>query len=573
MKTLFVLLVALLLIQNNYAQWNYVSFTDARVLLSADKTGNNAVLGGWKNPLATGKSYYSVDGGNTWNAAQVPDSLRAITGLKMINGNLVYACGAKNLVMPSKEEQIIPEMYAADPEKYSLYKKGIFTDKEETYKGWFLQSVNGGVSWQPKGTLPDSVNYLVSMVFTSEMTGYVLALGPGATRIGILKTTDGGTTWNWIYRPSPGTRINAFSFCDEMNGIIAATTGTNDGLMLKTTNGGASWESTFLMDNRLMYIKLITPSKVITLAESSPISKVVLVSTNGGTNWTGGYSFSTDNLFIDGVDGIDGGWMIVYGTLYPTGSSTPFVYGTLDNGLTWIQRTLTPVTDITMTSSVMLNYSEWYITGTYMITTGFILKTTNNGGLPVELASFTASQVNNIVTLDWITATELNNYGFEVERKSPSTEYISIGFVKGNGTTTEQQNYSFMDNLQGTSGKFSYRLKQIDFDGSYSYSNEIDLEILNVPENSIPTEYSLLQNYPNPFNPSTTISFELPEASDVSLKIFDLLGREKSEVLNEFRNAGRHNVTFDASTLPAGVYFYELRAGDFSGLKKMVLLK
>ena len=145
--------------------------------------------------------------------------------------------------------------------------------------------------------------------------------------------------------------------------------------------------------------------------------------------------------------------------------------------------------------------------------------------VPVELTSFTASITEGNVILNWSTATERNNLGFEIQRKSDGS-YRTIGFVDGHGTTTEIQNYSFAD-INTERALYNYRLKQIDFDGTAEYSEEIEVEFFN------PSTFELKQNYPNPFNPSTNISFSLPEPGLVTLKIFNIIGEEVAELLNK----------------------------------------
>lgn len=191
----------------------------------------------------------------------------------------------------------------------------------------------------------------------------------------------------------------------------------------------------------------------------------------------------------------------------------------------------------------------------------------NNYILPVELTSFTGTvDLNGNVELKWITETEINNQGFVVERKTNNTDFTSVGFIKGNGTTTEQKVYSFIDrNLE--SGKYFYRLKQIDYNGQFEYSDIIEVDVLKV------LEFSLEQNYPNPFNPSTIISWSSPIDSWQILKIYDILGNEVTTLVNEFRTAGKHSITFDISNLAAGTYYYQLRIGEFVQTKKMTLLK
>ncbi|MCW8995074.1 MAG: T9SS type A sorting domain-containing protein [Psychromonas sp.] len=186
--------------------------------------------------------------------------------------------------------------------------------------------------------------------------------------------------------------------------------------------------------------------------------------------------------------------------------------------------------------------------------------------IPVELISFTASVNQKNINLNWITSTETNNQGFEVQRKSCNREYEKIGFVAGCGTTTESHSYTFTD-MNIPSGSYTYRLKQTDFDGSYKYSNEVSAEV------GIPVEFELSQNYPNPFNPNTKISFSIPLSDFVTLKVYDVIGKEVTILVDEVKSAGYSAVEFDASSLPSGIYFYKIQAGSFTDIKKMVLLK
>jgi len=185
--------------------------------------------------------------------------------------------------------------------------------------------------------------------------------------------------------------------------------------------------------------------------------------------------------------------------------------------------------------------------------------------LPVALVEFTAQARNSSVILSWKTATELNNQGFDIERKSANQDWLSVGFTRGNGTTNSPQTYSFTDN--NVSGKNFYRLKQIDFDGTFEYSPTVEVLV------GAPTQFVLEQNYPNPFNPSTKIAYRLPKTEKVKLAVYDALGREVAVLVNTEKPAGTYEATFDASTLSSGVYFYKLQAGAFSETKKMLLLK
>ncbi len=191
--------------------------------------------------------------------------------------------------------------------------------------------------------------------------------------------------------------------------------------------------------------------------------------------------------------------------------------------------------------------------------------------IPVELTSFVANIADGTINLNWITATELNNSGFEIERMSILNSQVSnswekIGFVTGNGTSTEVSTYFFVDN-QPTQGKSYYRLKQIDFDGSFEYSNTIEVDF------SLPIDFSLEQNYPNPFNPNTKISWQSPVSSHQTLKVYNILGKEVATLVDEVKPAGNHEIDFNSALLSSGVYFYKLQIGSFVETKKMILLR
>jgi hypothetical protein len=198
---------------------------------------------------------------------------------------------------------------------------------------------------------------------------------------------------------------------------------------------------------------------------------------------------------------------------------------------------------------------------------------------PVELISFTALQSENNILLEWQTATETNNQGFEVQRSFRGSEFEPIAFVNGNGTTTEVHAYSYTDNNL-KEGSYSYRLKQVDFDGTFEYSNVVEVN------EAAPAVFALDQNYPNPFNPSTKIKFTVPtppissplvkgrtKEGFVTLKVFDILGNEVATLVNEEKTPGKYVVEFNATNLPSGIYFYKLQAGSFIETKKMILLK
>lgn len=194
-----------------------------------------------------------------------------------------------------------------------------------------------------------------------------------------------------------------------------------------------------------------------------------------------------------------------------------------------------------------------------------------NAPLPVELITFSAEVNRGTVTLQWQTANEVNNYGFEIERaiqnENPlQAEWVTIGFAPGSGNSNSIKSYSFADNSPGV-GSFLYRLKQIDNDGGYDYSNVISVDL------SGPEQFSLAQNFPNPFNPKTVIRYSLKEAGEVTIVIYDMAGNQAAVLVKETKHAGSYIVDFDASTLASGVYTYTMKAGKFKDTKKLILMK
>jgi hypothetical protein len=190
--------------------------------------------------------------------------------------------------------------------------------------------------------------------------------------------------------------------------------------------------------------------------------------------------------------------------------------------------------------------------------------------IPVEFTSFVGNANENSVVLNWSTASEKNNHGFQVEKKF-GNDFAAIGFVNGKGTTTQTQNYSFVDKNVSI-GKAEYRLKQVDFDGSSTYSKVVEVEITK------PSEFALNQNYPNPFNPTTKINFSLAADSKVTLSIYNVLGQKVVTLINSNLNAGIHSAQFDASGMQSGIYFAKIEAvgnngQKFSSIKKMTLMK
>jgi hypothetical protein len=244
----------------------------------------------------------------------------------------------------------------------------------------------------------------------------------------------------------------------------------------------------------------------------------------------------------------------------------------INNGISVLNAVLS-ATEVTLTTSA-------HESGTYTVTVNNVTdlagniidpdhNTASNYPMPVELNSFSAEVKNNQVILNWVTETEINNYGFDVERCALSAEHQAwekIGFVEGNGNCNSPKKYTYTDKYPVGGSKYQYRLKQIDNDGQFEYSESIEVLM-------IPTEIALFQNYPNPFNPSTKISWQSSVDSRQVLKVFDMLGNEIVTLIDEYKPAGSYEVNFDAINFASGIYIYMLTVDNYTDTKKMVLLR
>jgi len=481
-----------------------------------------------------------------------------------------------------------------------------YPPNSSSYTG-YVRTTNGGNSWS-LNTIPGISNGYLDEIFaidadTAYVTCYKLVGTTGT--VGIYKTTDGGLTWN---------RQNAYNssqtgpayiyFFDSQNGIVIG-----DYLeTYTTTNGGANWnlvtmptplgdewtwlgESRFAVSGNTIWF-CTNKGRVfkstdkgytwnIILSESQYYdwrpsiafqnSQIGIYAQNMGGNATdhivrkttdGGISWDTlsnpilENLSpscIQHIPGTTSTYILVAGRV-PIMKGTAITY---DAGETW--------TLLDTVGCFLVNFASYSTGWGSQWGTNVVYKYVGPP-LPVELTSFTATSNGKEVILSWSTATELNNLGFEIQRSTEGNEFFTVGFVNGHGTTTEQQNYSFADkNLNN--GKYYYRLKQVDFNGSFEYSDVVEVEWRAF------NSYLLEQNYPNPFNPTTTIGFGVKERSNVKIIILNAIGEEVAVVLNGEREPGFHQVDFNATYLPSGVYFYQLRAGAFVETKKMLLLK
>lgn len=249
------------------------------------------------------------------------------------------------------------------------------------------------------------------------------------------------------------------------------------------------------------------------------------------------------------------------------------VYENLGSGLNWTKQVVATTGSHNIRVVDIGNDGDFDIFGANWRGTGNVdlWENLTDPSVPVELIDFTGRVSDNVVILTWHTASEINNFGYEVERSSDSQKFKKIGFVRGNGNSNTVQKFEFID-TDISAGRYYYRLKQIDLDGTFVYLKTIEIS-LNLPE-----EFQLLQNYPNPFNLETRIEYHIPSSGFVTLKVFDVKGKERDILVHEHLPGGYHKTIWNAHDLPSGVYFYQLSVkGDskiqFSAVRKLILLK
>lgn len=446
--------------------------------------------------------------------------------------------------------------------------------------GTILKTTDAGKNWENINL--NITNALSYIQFLTDSVGFTA----GANGI-ILKTTDAGNSWSTLSSGNTNT-IHEGCFINDSIGWFVG----NNGLLLKTTDGGSHWIISNISSGNFNWIEFLNQD---TGFACSSTDGQVWKSIDGGITWTLKINLGTEiwqTCFLDNQNG----WVVGDNGLIlkttdcgeswqfsnsPTSNKLRSVYfHNSDEG--WIvgkNQTILHTTDSGVNWQIVISgyYSELlhvkFIddnSGCIVGTNGIILITNNNGGggvVPVELTYFDCEIIDNKeIELKWNTATELNNLGFEIERRFEDFSWTKIGFVEGNGTISQETNYFFTDSpIQ--SGKYSYRLKQIDFNGTFEYSSEINVEF------NESQSFQLYQNYPNPFNPTTKFLFFLPEEQQIKLSILNVLGEEILISAEGIYKSGNHQIQFDASKLSSGMYYYSLTSEKFHETRKMILIK
>jgi photosystem II stability/assembly factor-like uncharacterized protein len=538
-----------------------------------------------------GNVFKTTDGGATWTVGVTLSEPQYATSAL---GNTVYSVGRSGTTFKSTDDGVTFTALSTTVTytqirmiKFINANLGIGTAGSTTTGdslGFLIKTTNGGATWSDVGY--NFKNIVYSVATPSPTTWYV-----GRGRNAIFKTTDAGATF--VQQTTPITltpNFNDIGFVDDNNGYAFTSTGG----IIRTTDGGTTWANanTPFGTTAIYAAHVFSANKTIAVGGSAK----AFMTTDGGATWTAVTtnipgSFFTVRFYDDNFGVIAGynspnpvaskttdGGVTWTALTFPTefdgnslwgvgfrNSNTYWlsgingaIYYTTDGGTTW--NNTKPATGNTLYSFAVVGDDMW-LSGTQ----GTILKGYSSPFIPVNLVSFSANVVDDQVSLNWKTATETNNKGFEVERNS-GIGWNKISFISGKGTTSEGTSYSYTDNPQ-TNGLVQYRLKQIDFDGTYEYSNVVEVNI------GAPAKFELAQNYPNPFNPVTTIKYSLATKANVELKIYNILGKEVARLVNENQDAGNYSVEFNATKLSSGVYFYEINAGSFNAKKKMILIK
>jgi photosystem II stability/assembly factor-like uncharacterized protein len=472
----------------------------------------------------------TTDGGESWEKSILNDNFYDVNFLDEYKGFVISGSLYK-----TKDGGESWEKQTGKPGGYSIKFIDSLTGFIGNNNGSIQKTTNGGENWYETNS-PSTAGQITKFLFWNDSVGW--ALGGE-----VLKTTDRGETW--ISKGIGGTSI---FFIDPLVGWITRL----NGRPFKTTDGGDTWiEQTNLnlFQTRDIYF---TDSLNGFILESNKL----YYTTTSGINWAQNLSvtgFSVAAKFAYHNDSI----------IFITGYT---IYRSLDGGNNWNQ--YNELDGIRITQLNLLNGGFGYVSGEL----GTIFRYQDND-VPVELINFYGELKNNIVTLKWITATETNNRGFEIQRASSSTtpwqgNWMNIGFVEGSGTTTEPTEYSFADG-KFVSGKYNYRLKQIDFDGSFEYSKEFEVEVINLP-----TKFELFQNYPNPFNSNTVISYQVPSKSFINISLYNVIGEKIYEIVNEEKGEGIYKETFISKQIPSGVYFLKMKTSTgFSAINKITLIK
>jgi hypothetical protein len=576
---------------DNGANWSETNLVQVSLSVDYLTVSGTTIFAGSHGTPGGGDVYRSTNYGTDWERVMGKNSVIGLTS----SGNNIYASVYGNEDFSKAMGLFLSTNNGTDWTEIGLPLSAVFSISiigSEIYAGTYFTGLfrsdfKDGTEMTMSGLYTKSVHSII-------VSGGNIFAGTAGTSHpfgGVYRSTDNGTNWSYVSIGVDYIRIYAMA----ANGpnIFAGTNSNNTGGIFVSTDYGTTWNlSNNGLTNKDIWFLTVSGDNIFAGTRGG-----VFLSTNNGTNWTQenyGLTDTTvyclavngDNIFAGTPSGVfrstnnGSEWTQMNTGLINTnvrsfalsggnifiGTYGGGVYGSTDNGALWTQSGL----DSQQVISLAANES-------------YIIAGTNGAGiwycplselvLPVELVSFTGNEDKGNILLKWNTATELGNMGFDIERAVSKSDWEKIGFVKGNGNSNSTKNYVYADKSVSKAGKYFYRLKQIDNNGSYKYSSIAEVEF------GAPGSYALNQNYPNPFNPSTKISYLLKDKGFVNLKVYGIKGELVKVLVNELKEAGYYESEFDGKGLASGVYIYRLEViGDgnkvvYSDIKKTVLLK
>jgi hypothetical protein len=503
-------------------------------------------------------SVASAQTGYQWALKQSGSSLGGPIDYLTSNSDIVYY-GSNSTIYKSTDRGESFFIVASVPGASEI--KSIILD--DANPGTFLVAIESSPNDKIYKTTNDGVNWILTLD-EGQMSyfGIPMTQDPShpndiytMTNTNFKRSTNFGDTWATISSNfGPGSAPCDIEVFPDTSIILIGDNGTG---IFKSTDYGLSWSQKYFTNGEIPTISVDFTHPGVAWATKWSGGGGLLKSSDYGETWTLQPGFTGISMWGVNVQPSDGNVVIVNSY-----STSPGSWRTVNGGVSWTPISIPSSGYQVVTVDSMTQFAAQG-NGFYKLEAPWFV--------PVELASFSAQLVDNEVVLNWTTASELNNQGFEIEQSFDNENFKKVGFVPGFGTTTEMKSYSFRIS-DVAAGINYYRLKQLDFDGTSAIYNSVAVD------GPVPNSFVLNQNHPNPFNPSTTISFSLPVESNVSIKLFNMLGQEVVQIAKKDFQIGNHNVEFNAANLSSGAYIYTLEAkgingSNFKSTKKMLLLR
>jgi len=436
------------------------------------------------------------------------------------------------------------------------------------------RTTNGGTTWTNVLSTGGTGGFFNGVVFSRSNPNFGIAQSDPPTPGGVYylaKTTNGGANWTVTNPPLTGTASAQNSvFCMDQN-FYGFGINTSPYRIYFTTNGGTNWNLKTLTGaggtSGFVSSIAFNDNKLNGVAATYGTTTTISRTTDGGQNWFSqtipctieGYA---NAKFVPGTNTV---YLIV------SNDSETQSFKSVDNGENWDAISFPVAATHSWHMDLALAGSN--ANAVTSSNTGIITKI-NESPMPVKLESFTSSVSGRNVSLRWTTSYEENNYGFDVERlnvNDANANWSKVGFIKGNGNTNSRTDYTFPDNNMN-SGKYQYRIRQIDYNGNYEY-----FTLNGSVEITLPGKFSLSQNYPNPFNPVTKIDYSVASASHVNITLFDMTGKQVKTLVNAEQSSGYYTIQLNAGDLSSGIYFYKMTANsngnNITFTKKLSIVK